>query len=154
MTPATNILERILQLVPGYSGYADRQAQRRSDTRLRTRIARELLHCEAVIQSRLHTHLDGHDKDLLMELEHCRRMLNTLTARIRYAPLGTSGMTSEKRLAETELNEILRRDMQLLEFAAGLSERIDEMATRDIITVVDRIHHMLEERNEYIREFN
>ncbi len=154
MAQSTTIFDRILSLIPGYAGYADRQAQRKSDTRLRTRIAGALLRCETAVQSRLGRELSGINKDLMMELEHCRRLLNTLADRVRYAPLGTSGITSEKRLSETDLNRILQHDLQLMEVVSELNERIDDLATKDIITVVDRINRMFEERNEFIREFN
>jgi len=152
--PQTTVFDKILKFIPGYAGYADRQSQRRSDTRLRTRIACELGRYEKVVHARLSKQLAGHDKDLIMELEHCRRLLHTFAARVRYATMGTSGITADKRITETELNEVIRRDLQLMETVAGLGERIEDMATKDIITVVDRIEQAFEDRNEYIREFN
>lgn len=153
MTRVETAFDRILKLVPGYAGYATRQARRRSDSRVRARIAVTLRRCEGVIIGRLDRALTD-DSTSVMELEHCRKRLNTLTDGIRYAPLGTSGLTAENRLAETELQDILSRDLDLLETVLRLNERISELPTRDILTIVDRICRALEERNEYLLEFN
>lgn len=147
-----NILDRILNWVPGYGGYSVREERRQSDARLRERVAGLLHNCETVLTSKLAAELKSGSAHAT-DVEHCRKQINSLVAQIRYAPYGVTAFMSRNEIRENELQEIMNHDLAMLELVTKLSERIEELSLHDLQTVLDRIDRAVEARNSFIREF-
>lgn len=153
MKSDSNVFKRLLRSVPGYRGYAERQSQRRSDTRLRARVALAVTRCERTVEDRIQREM-SQSGEASAGLEKCRKAIDTLAERIRYAPLGHSGLTSDRGLTENDLQEIMGHDLELMEAAEDLESRVMNMAEAEIMAAVERMRRTLDERNDFIREFN
>lgn len=147
-----HLLDRLLLLLPGYRGYREREERRRSDNLVRDRIADTLNSCEYALHARLVQELQA-DAATTEAIETCRKRSNTLAARFRYAPEGAAAFMARDDIGEAELQELLKRDLELLETVQTLSEKIEDLAVQDIATVLNRIEAALGDRNAYLREF-
>jgi hypothetical protein len=85
-----NILDRIGSLIPGYSGYAKRDNQGRSDKLLRDQIASRLDAAENKISDIQKNALRGEIGVDLLVLEELRKGCSTLCSKIRHAAYGVS----------------------------------------------------------------
>ena len=148
-----NFLDKIGSLIPGYSGYSERDSRRNCDKVLRTTITSRLRNVEKVISRRIDQSIRDKDHDLMRKFELCRKELNTLVSEIEYAPYGESSLFSDMQIKEDELMRIYQFDLEmvelsnlmLLEFKALLPEEMDEN-TREL-------REKLKERNQFIRDY-
>jgi hypothetical protein len=146
------LLDKILEHIPGYSGYADRESCRRDDSRVRDRVVQALRQSEAELEERLRTAFHSGDLAVTDELERCRKDINTLTGRVQFAPVGSSTIMSDQILAETELQKILACDQSLLDDAVRLEEKSKTLNARDLRSVVSRLSAAVSARNAILRE--
>lgn len=109
-----NILDRIGSLIPGYSGYAIRDAQRLSDKLLREKIANRLEEVENTINSLQKAAARGEVEIDLMILEELRKGCSALCSKIRHAAYGASALFDREQIKENELQEIHQLDELVL----------------------------------------
>jgi len=152
MQKPVSLIEKIAILIPGYAGYAERNARRQCDKLLRDSITGKIFSAEKSV-TRDHLHNINATAQDMNSWETCRKRLNTLNARIRNAPYGESTFFSSSQIKEDELLEIYKKDLGILDHVNRLSARIKETDAIDLSLDIDEIEKQLEERNEYIREF-
>jgi exoribonuclease II len=141
-----------LHLLPGYLGYSTFEERRRTDNLVRERVSDCLTACESALQARLVYDLQI-NAITTESVESCRKRAHTLASRARFSPEGASAFMASDVIHEHELQEILNRDLELLEIAKSLTEKIGDLAVQDISTVLNRIESSLNDRNAYLREF-
>jgi uncharacterized protein (DUF342 family) len=148
-----NIFDKIGLLIPGYSGYAEREGRRQCDKILRNKIAAEIYDCEKILRIRLDVEIKTKNTQLMEALEECRKRLNTLSSKIKYAPYGESGFFSDLQLKEEALKEIFNRDLFLMEMVKALSGTIHNMTTEEISNNIRKIDATIDDRNQFIKEY-
>jgi hypothetical protein len=115
-----NLLERIVNFIPGFKGYRDKELRRDAD-----RIEREHLSSQLEQNKKaLNDLADGATRsgalDLINEIETARKRLDKVVARIRYADRGYAGFFDAVKVDE---NVIAR----IYEFDLGLIENVDQI---------------------------
>ena len=115
------MLDRLIEKLPGYRGYIDRDARQEAD-----RIQREHVANRIFEQKRPLTELVGEltDNGHLMVLPKVDKVLNRIdkvAQKIRSASYGSAGLFGASHIGETELR-------RLHEFDAGMVDAADELA--------------------------
>jgi hypothetical protein len=145
-----NILDKLGSLIPGYAGYAERSGRRQCDRILRDQISSKISACEKKITRNISDSIQKGDSATIEEKENCRKRLNTLNSKIKYAPYGESAFFSGSRIKENELKEIYRKDLRIMETVTKLHRNIQDLDCIDLQSFIDDIESDLEGRNTYI----
>lgn len=148
------LLEKIMLVVPGFSGYKKREQRREADK---------------IIRNFLHSKLQGARNDLqdvytavakseqTKELERIDKLLavfDRVSERVNHASYGYSGFFDAIKIEEPELDRMIAFDTQLVDGAKGLGERV-----KSIKAVVDaeRFENLvanLRELREAVEDFD
>ena len=115
-----NILERIVEVIPGYRSYRQRERRREVDKALRTYVAN-------IIRSFMHK-LRNLSKpltntgrlDLLDDIDNLYRRLETVADKTLLAGYGYSGFFDAVKIKEQELSALYDFDLKLLETVKAL----------------------------------
>ena len=118
-----NWFESLLQKIPGFRGYLDKQYRRESDQLTRKWMAERLERSKPAIND---YSLRLTEAGKLAELAPCEKLrshMDKVIGRFRSAPAGYSGMFDFVKVREDRLDAVYRYD-------AGLMEVVEKVATR------------------------
>jgi hypothetical protein len=151
-----NILDRIGSLIPGYSGYAKRDDQRRSDKLLRDQIASRLDAVENAINDMQKNASRGEMAVDLRLLEELRKGCSTLCSKIRHAAYGTSALFDKEQIKEEELQEIYRLDEFIFDDVEHLNLLMQQEHEVNFLVAAIRsklkdVENAFNERTKYIQ---
>lgn len=153
MERSPSFLEKIGSLVPGYAGYADREGRRQCDKILRSQVSVVLQQARSVIEERLATVIAEKKFELMADLEQCRKRLDTLAEKVKYAPYGESSFFSDAQVRGPELEEIYRTDLELMEKVKAFMTVVSEQPVTVALASVREMEAMLSNRTQYMKEF-
>lgn len=154
-------LKQILDKVPGYSGYRERELRRNADKELRLAISAAFSSQVARI-SRVQEHLllRG-DFDSVDALDDIIQELERLTDRIRTATYGFSGLFDENKIDEAALDRLYTFDLDLTNGVEQTGDLIAKLGLKQQIPAlieqlgqtVDNLHNHFSERSQYMNNF-
>lgn len=149
-----NIFDKIGSLIPGYTGYSERDSRRNCDKKLRIELSTELIGFTKKIDKHISTLIKKKNFEDMFEMEDIRKKFNTLSDQINYSPYGVSPFFSDNKIKDTELEEIYILDLAL----ASSIERLKQINNFDDIQPIHtsfiEINQALNNRNNYIKSFN
>ena len=128
-------LDKLMSFVPGYRGYADRDARRTADGKLRAHVATRLdaskRHVDEAITARTREgRMDGLDA-----LDRLGRRLGTCANTIRHAQRGGSGMMDDVLVSAEDLDRVYQEDLALHEQAEQLANDMEHLRDGKVETV-------------------
>ncbi len=145
-------LEKLLQKIPGWGGYQERQNRRKADQLLRQTLAENL----AIQRRNLDTaqkDLIKHGKiDLVDDVGSAVTQLQTFIDRIRTATYGYSGMFDAVRVNEDELEQMYNFDAALFEYEDRLGAATGRL--REAISIGEGIVETINIIQDICREAN
>jgi hypothetical protein len=159
---AARALERLLGVVPGYTGYKARERLREEDRAIREAVARQL----GVVVGRLERALALSVRALpAHDVEAASRALRALGRqrdRIRFAPAGYSSLFSRRQIRREDLDTLRVLDGSawvVLEALDRIAATWDEEARRsrhawpgeDVDRAVAELEDLLDERESLLR---
>ncbi len=147
-----NIFDKIGTLVPGYSGYAERDSRKNCDKKLRIHLSERLKQFEDLISDKIVGTINESDLGNLAHLESLRKKINNLSSKLVYAPYGSNSFFSDQKIDSKELDIIYKYDLEISEKIDNLflDETINNKKTAIIISSVEDI---LISRNNFIKKF-
>ncbi len=148
-----NIFDKIGSLIPGYRGYAEREGRRQCDKLLREQVVSILEQCETAINTLIDESIKNRNPEKTKIFEDNRKRLNTLTAKIKFSPYGASAFFSNSQIKESELEQIYKNDLEILERANSFKQFIEDKSSKDINPSIEEIVALLDARNQFIKEF-
>jgi vacuolar-type H+-ATPase subunit I/STV1 len=153
MDRSKNFFDKIGSLLPGYSGYAERDGRRNCDKILREGITSQLYEIEKILYEKINEALKVKDKEQMKEIEELRKQINTFSSKVKYAPHGATAFFSDNQIKEDELYKIYQMDLDLAEATDNLHRNITELTLTDIkkMMVLNQSHY--NKRNAYVNEF-
>lgn len=152
MDRKVNILDKIGALIPGYSGYAERDGRRNCDKQLRSILSSKLLECEKILVKRINKAVNNSDKPLMRTIEDCRKLINTTQSKINYAPYGESGFFSDQQIKEDELVKIYHFDLEMAKEVEKIENVILVHDIDSIMKKLSLLDNLRRNRNQFIRE--
>jgi|GEM_PF-866954 len=148
-----NFFDKIGSLLPGYSGYAERDGRRNCDKILREGITSQLYEIEKILYEKINEALKVKDKEQMKEIEELRKQINTFSSKVKYAPHGATAFFSDNQIKEDELYKIYQMDLDLAEATDNLHKNITELTLTDIKKMVVLNQSYYNKRNAYVNEF-
>ncbi len=119
----TERVERLLNRVPGYTGYRQKESMRDDDRRLRQEIARELTQAIDRLTS-VSSRLAADRKfDQISNIENTIGRVRHLESRVRTATYGYGGLFSDRSVDEFALQ-------QLKQFDVAFQQGVDELTSQ------------------------
>lgn len=112
-------VERLARMVPGVSGYQDKESSRDTDKNIRLRVATELEQLKRDLEDDKRQLMEKKDLSLLPALDRVASQLDKLANTVKYASRGYRGMFDSNKLDVKKLEQLCTFDLQLM----------DEMAT-------------------------
>jgi hypothetical protein len=157
-------LESLACLIPGYSGYLEKEKRRDVDKLHREHLAQELEKLKAPLTNLVR---ELSETGRLMEVKPIERVngkVDKIANRIRYASYGYSGFFDTVKVQESELDRLYHFDLGLTEDldtikakASSLAENntADNLknATSDLERALDDLDTHFSERNKVIENF-
>lgn len=132
-------VDKIVQRIPGFSGYFIKEERRENDKRLREKIFNNLDKIKNVLNEMGRRSTKSGDLSPLDEIEKVRKRLEKLRDSIRYADYGYSGFFDQKEVGEETLVSVYKVDLELIDWATNF---INET---NIGTDIDEISRFIEE---------
>lgn len=109
-----NFLERMFRIVPGYGGYAEKEARRNTDKELRMHLAGQLDEAKTSLDrfmSDISKH-KGH-MELLSDASSISKLLEKVIDRLKYADYGYAGFFDSHKVLEPQLDALYQFDQEL-----------------------------------------
>lgn len=125
----TGALENILNAIPGYGGYRDKQLRRDADRLLREHIVRELAQQGRKLPELQRRLIEAGQLGLVDDLERVARRLQTLGDQVRTAAGGYAGFFDAVKVRAAELDRLYEFDQALVAETPHLSEGIATLET-------------------------
>jgi hypothetical protein len=119
--------KKILNYIPGFSGYVDRQARRDADKVLRDTIANRFEQLWGRISELQREMINSGDIAHVQDLEGAAIKLRTFVDRVRRAPRGYSGLFDAVKINNEELNKLYEYDAQMLTLSDEVGQAIDNV---------------------------
>jgi hypothetical protein len=124
-----NILEKIVNFIPGFKGYMDRNARRDADKMLRETVSAKVEQQWSRIAELQRQLISQGGIEQVDDFEAAAIKMRTLTDRIRTAPYGYAGFFDAVKVDEAALAKLYTFDVTMLDRAAQLSAAVDNVAS-------------------------
>jgi hypothetical protein len=156
---AQNALERLMNSVPGFKGYRERDLRRDADRLQREYLSSRLDEGKKALNQVAMAITRGGDLDVINDVETARKRLDKVSSRILYAERGYSGFFDAVKVDETVLARVYQFDMGLIEDVDGVraaasaaAQSADSRsAVQDLIGRIDALDARLSERVDVLR---
>ncbi|MFO0872467.1 MAG: hypothetical protein U0575_00660 [Phycisphaerales bacterium] len=156
MAQKTNVVEKMVGWIPGYKGYAQREARRDSDRLLREGIARSLDAPRQAVDAAIADSSRAMKFEHLESLESLRRRLTAMVDRIRHAPRGYSGFFDTMKIDAATLDAIHDHDNSIRDVAKGVAASGAALATPSAESIkaasasIDQLDAAIRRRDEML----
>ncbi|RLC67842.1 MAG: hypothetical protein DRI48_01240 [Chloroflexi bacterium] len=145
-------LEKLLDVIPGWGGYQERQNRRKADQLLRQTLAEKLAAQRRNLDV-AQKELINHGKvDLVDDIGSAVTQLQTFTDRVRTASYGYSGLFDAVRINQAELEQMYNFDAALFEYVDRLDAATGRL--REAISIGEGLNEMIRIIQDICREAN
>lgn len=144
-----NWLEKLVNMIPGFSGYREKELRREADALQREHLAKLLEQCKRPLNDAAAA-LSRTDLDAINDVETAKKRLDKAIARVRHADRGYGGFFDAVKVDEAMLDRVYQFDLALLENVEAIRARAGELRDRQalvaLIAAIDAIDSQLNER--------
>lgn len=144
-----NWLEKLVNMIPGFSGYREKELRREADALQREHLAKLLEQCKRPLNDAAAA-LSRTDLDAINDVETAKKRLDKAIARVRHADRGYGGFFDAVKVDEAMLDRVYQFDLALLENVEAIRARASELRDRQalvaLIAAIDAIDSQLNER--------
>jgi hypothetical protein len=119
--------KKILNYIPGFKGYMERQSRRDADKILRDKVADRFEEQWQRVSALQREFISQGEIGLIDDLEAAAIKLRTFADRVRRAPRGYSGLFDAVKINEEELAQLYTYDAAMLELVDEVSRAIDNI---------------------------
>ncbi len=145
-------LEKLLDVIPGWGGYQERQNRRKADQLLRQTLAEKLAAQRRNLDV-AQKELINHGKvDLVDDIGSAVTQLQTFTDRVRTASYGYSGLFDAVRINQAELEQMYNFDAALFEYVDRLDAATGRL--REAISIGEGLNETIRIIQDICREAN
>ena len=127
VTGEHDFFKNILEKIPGFKGYVEREDRRAADKLLRENVADEFERLWGRISALQREVISNGELDKIDDLESASLKLRQFIDRVRTASYGYAGFFDAVKVNTEELDQVYQYDLQLLELASQVSNAIDNV---------------------------
>lgn len=158
-----DLFDKLTNLIPGYSGFKDKDSRRTADQALRRYLATRIDRLKRTVDDVVAARTNAGKLDGLAELDRLKQRLGTCADTIRHAPYGESGLRDDWVIDAATLDRVHEHDMALdarvdeVETAIGQLARDDDEggdALAEARSAVDQLRADIEARERILSEVN
>ena len=113
-------LEKLLDFIPGWKGYQERQTRRKADQLLRQMLAEKLAAQRRQLDTAQKELLNHGRIDLVDDVGSAVTQLQTFIDRVRFASYGYSGLFDAAKVNQAELEQMYTFDAALVDYVTRL----------------------------------
>ena len=154
-----NVLDAIAGFIPGYRGYADRDARRTTDRLLRESVARRLVGLARDVDAVVLRLVDAGTLEGIGDLDRVKRELGACADAFRHAPAGGSGLMDDHAVTAADLDRAHRNDLevrrQVEALAASVAQAVATGTAAALLALqpeIARIREAIARRQDALRE--
>lgn len=156
---AQNALERLMNAIPGFKGYRERELRRDADRLQREYLATRLDDTKKALNQVAAALTRGGSLEAINDVETARKRIDRVANRIRYAERGYSGFFDAVKVDEGMLGRVYQFDMGLVDDVDGIraaataatGPEAGAPALQDLIGRVDALDARLSDREAVLR---
>jgi hypothetical protein len=141
-----NFLEQIVNLIPGFGGYRDKELRRDADRLEREHIAARLEECKRPLNDIAAALTRSGGLEAINDVESAKKRLDKVIARIRYADRGYAGFFDTIKVDDTVLARVYEFDLSLLQQTETARQAIGQGKLAEFAATVDAMDARLGER--------
>ncbi len=153
-----NALEKLMNAIPGFKGYREKELRRDADGLQREHLAKQLEGCKRALDDAAMAATRGGSLDAINDVETARKRLDKLVARIRYADRGYAGFFDTIKVDEAALQRVYDFDLGLVVGVDAVGQAARETAgatdvqagLRRLITQIDALDQSLSQREQIL----
>lgn len=157
-----NWFEKMLNKIPGFKGYFDREMRRDADKLQREFIVGRLISSKGVINQIIRDETRKKDLSLLTVFDTLLKDLEKTISNIRYADRGYSGFFDLIKIKRENLDLVYETEYALLESVEGFSDMvnrygadsIDQKKVGEFLKKLNDIKKILEKRSDILMGFD
>jgi len=119
-----NVLERLVDKIPGFRGFQDRELRRDVDKMQREHLAADLGRIKNDLRERARGYTDAGKIAALGGFDRLDRQIDGLSQAIRFSDYGASGFFDPVKIGDAELQRLYQFDLSVIEDLNGLEQEI------------------------------
>ena len=152
-----NFLERLMNALPGFKGYREKELRRDADRILRDHLAARLDLLKKPLNDAAAAATRSGGLDAINDIEAARKKLDRVSNRIRYADRGYAPLFAVLKIDESALARVYAFDAALLEGvdaigrAAGAAAAEGGSSVKAMIAEIDALDARLSDRESALR---
>lgn len=154
-----NWMESIVEKIPGFRGYLERESRRDVDKMQRDYLAEQVDRGRHELQWKIRDWSRGGQLDNLDLASSLEKLLDRFANRIRHADYGTAGFFDAVKIGEAELEALYQFDLHMVETVQDLSARIGvlpptaaSVALRSLMESAEAADRLFDERQRCIED--
>lgn len=151
---SNDFLHKIASIIPGYTGYVDRERRRDADKILRVQLAQKYTEQRQRLTRVQQTLLRSHDLNSIGQVDHQAGNLQRFIDRLQNATYGYAGMFDPIKVEAADLDQLYAFDMALANGVTTLSGAINSVESAagsqdrsELPAAVDRLASMIDDLN-------
>jgi hypothetical protein len=155
----TDRFEGLLNRIPGYTGYRQKESMRDDDRRMRDEIARELQRCVSDLSGVAGKMAANRQLDAISAVEEATSRLRHIESRVRTSTYGYGGIFSDRNVDAHALTQLRQFDVAFQDRVTPLAAQIADLAGAGAVdastlatiqTEIDALHRLFDARNDVI----
>jgi hypothetical protein len=149
-----NILERLMNALPGFKGYREKELRRDADRILRDHLAARLDLQKKALDDAAAAATRSGGLDAVNDIETARKRLDRVTNRIRYADRGYAPLFGALKIDETALARVYAFDVALIEGIDAIARAAAAeggASVKAMIAEIDALDARLSDRESVLR---
>ncbi|HEY0781827.1 MAG TPA: hypothetical protein VGE98_05170 [Thermoanaerobaculia bacterium] len=119
-----NLLERLVDKIPGFRGFQDRELRRDVDKQQREHVAAEIGRLKTALRDKTRAYTDAGHIGWLNGFDRLDRQLDGLAQSIRFSDYGNTGFFDPVKIGEPQLARLYEFDLSLLDDVATLERQV------------------------------
>jgi len=148
------LLEKIMLVVPGFSGYKKREQRREADKIIRNFLHSKLQEARNDLQDVHAVVAKSEQSNELERIDKLVAVFDRVSERVNHAPYGYSGFFDAIKIEEPELDRMIAFDSQLVDGARGLAGRVKSIKTEVEAENFENLAAGLRELGKAVEDFD
>jgi hypothetical protein len=145
-----NFLEQIVNAIPGFKGYREKELRRDADRIEREHVAAQLEACKKPLNDAAVALSRSGGLDAINAVETARKRLDKVIARVRYADRGYAGFFDPVKVDEEALARVYEFDLSLIQQAEAAQKAVAQAKLDEFLAVVDAMDARMADRESIL----
>jgi len=148
------LLEKIMLVVPGFSGYKKREQRREADKIIRNFLHSKLQEARNDLQDVYAAVAKSEQSKELERIDKVLAVFDRVSERVNHASYGYSGFFDAIKIEKAELDRMIAFDTQLVDGAKGLAERVKIIKTEAEAENFENLAATIRELGKAVEDFD